>query len=71
MNHPQLRAQEANIEFVVGHAVGAQLAQPGRVVIDVDGDGSLRMTSRASEGTIPAGRKIMNTIMMRPSAMCS
>ena len=23
------------------------------------------------EGTIPAGRKIMNTIMIRPSAMCS
>lgn len=29
--------------FGLPAAVGAQLAQPGRVVIDVDGDGSLRM----------------------------
>ena len=31
----------------------------------------LRRSSAASDGTMPAGRKIMNTIMIRPSTMCS
>ena len=31
----------------------------------------LRATGAASAGTMPARRKIMNTIMSRPSAMCS
>ena len=56
-----------------GHAVdGAHAAEiDAQILRGQHGHDDLRANRAARPGTMPARRKIMNTIMIRPSAMCS